>query len=601
MQSERSIWQRPVAASLMLAGLMAALVSAPRAQHTTETSADVAAARQLFDANLDAIRRRDRDAYLATYLQSESLARSGVSGLQLGYAGHAAGASGGNWPDVFVARNLQLVALRPGVVFGSYRYRVAYGTDEHIGISERVFVDTPDGWRIAMTSAFDVPRGTPPPPLALRGATLVTGTGAAPIVNATVLVRAGRIECAGAPADCTIPEDVEVVDVSGTWITPGIIDVHVHLSQSGWLDSATDSSAASALGYEHVQSQLRARSGRTLRSVLGSGVTALFDVGGAPWTWSLRDTLGTDQPHVAAAGPVLSTRALGAQRSPERPILAVGSPATAREAVRYLAAWESNGVTLRVVPSGGRDEHSSEIILDNVSDEARAAGLPLLVHPNAQHDAKLALAAGAHLLVQGVADTEIDDEFIQLAITQGTIYCPTLGLWRAYERGLDGSPEDRSAMAPDPHACAAPRVANIDAVAAPSTEPDASKRSERLRAQLAMRHRVARDNLLRAQRAGIPVAVGSESGGVLAPRDAVYAEMEAMQDAGLTPAQVLESATRIGALALGREADLGTLEAGKIADLLVVDADPTQDIGNIRALRYIMRGGELRGASEYRP
>jgi imidazolonepropionase-like amidohydrolase len=78
----------------------------------------------------------------------------------------------------------------------------------------------------------------------------------------------------------------------------------------------------------------------------------------------------------------------------------------------------------------------------------------------------------------------------------------------------------------------------------------------------------------------------------------VYAEMEAMAAAGLTPMQVLMSATRGGSLALGREAEVGTVEKGKVADLLVLAADPTRDVSNFRSVQAVMRGGVLREIGE---
>ncbi len=74
---------------------------------------------------------------------------------------------------------------------------------------------------------------------------------------------------------------------------------------------------------------------------------------------------------------------------------------------------------------------------------------------------------------------------------------------------------------------------------------------------------------------------------------AVYLEMEALQEAGLTPLEVLTAATRNGALAMGREGDLGTVERGKLADLVVLDADPTADIRNARRVALVVRGGEV--------
>jgi len=73
----------------------------------------------------------------------------------------------------------------------------------------------------------------------------------------------------------------------------------------------------------------------------------------------------------------------------------------------------------------------------------------------------------------------------------------------------------------------------------------------------------------------------------------VYLEMEALQEAGLTPLEVLTAATRNGALAMGRLDDFGTVERGKIADLMVLDADPTADIRNVRRVALVVRGGEV--------
>src|SRR5213593_580990 len=162
---------------------------------TGTASGDLEAARGLFAKNLDAIRRRDREAYLACYLHADTLARTGPDGPQLGYDSLAK-ETGSDWPDLFEGLDLQLVPIRPGLVYGTYRYRVRYGAKEDSGISERFFVKTGDGrtdrartgagatgggrtadggtgaaWKIAVSTAFTAPPGTPPPPRALVGAT----------------------------------------------------------------------------------------------------------------------------------------------------------------------------------------------------------------------------------------------------------------------------------------------------------------------------------------------------------------------------------------------------------------------------------------------
>ncbi|MFY9821632.1 MAG: hypothetical protein WAM82_09620, partial [Thermoanaerobaculia bacterium] len=139
------------------------------AAEATDPKADVAAARAVFEKNLQAIRARDKTAYLSCYLDSEALARTGFEGPQLGYKGLAA-VVGQGWPDHIDADDVHLTPVRPGLVYGTYRYRVRYGGREDTGISERLFLQTPGGWKIAVTTAFTAQPGVPPPPRALVGA-----------------------------------------------------------------------------------------------------------------------------------------------------------------------------------------------------------------------------------------------------------------------------------------------------------------------------------------------------------------------------------------------------------------------------------------------
>src|SRR5512140_2379915 len=139
-------------------------------------ASDVDDARALFERNLAAIVKRDKAAYLACYLDAKTLVRVAPTGPVLGFEDFAKQA-GEKWPDVLESSDLRLTPVSPGVVYGTYRYRVRYGAEEHAGISERVFVKTSGGWRIAVTTAFDAPPGTPPPPRALVGASLYDGNG----------------------------------------------------------------------------------------------------------------------------------------------------------------------------------------------------------------------------------------------------------------------------------------------------------------------------------------------------------------------------------------------------------------------------------------
>ena len=111
---------------------------------TRSISSDTVEARQLFEQNIDAIHKRDRARYLATYLHTEALARNGPAGLELGYEGWSARRDS-TWPDTLVAQNLRVHSIASGVVYGTYCYTVTQKDTTSSGVSERVFVKTPEG------------------------------------------------------------------------------------------------------------------------------------------------------------------------------------------------------------------------------------------------------------------------------------------------------------------------------------------------------------------------------------------------------------------------------------------------------------------------
>jgi hypothetical protein len=119
----------------------------------SNAAADSLAALSLFRENIDAIHKRDSARYLATYLQSPRLVRNGPQGPDFGYDDWAARRNS-TWPDTLIATDLTVVPIASDVVYGTYRYDVRYGDSTSTGISERVFLRTPAGWRIAVTTAF---------------------------------------------------------------------------------------------------------------------------------------------------------------------------------------------------------------------------------------------------------------------------------------------------------------------------------------------------------------------------------------------------------------------------------------------------------------
>lgn len=548
---------------------------------------------EAFRDNVAAIHARDRARYLSHYLHTPALARVGPEGLRRGYDDFARGAGTG-WPDTLVATHFRIVPVTKDVAYGVYRYRVVDSSGSVRGVSERVLVRTPQGWKVAVTTAFPTP-GAAPPPMAIAGATLVDGTGAAPVRDAVVVMRDGRIACAGPRAACPVPADADTVSAADKWVVPGLIDTHVHFSQTGWVDGRPDAlDLRQQYPYETVAAELAARPERFFRSYLCSGVTSVFDVGGFPWTLGLqeRTARSTTAPRVVATGALLSTIDFWLNLPDQRTFIYMADEAGVRQAVRAHKAWGAAAIKVwYIMPPQPPDTARVSALVHAAGDEAHKVGLPLIVHATGLWEAKDALRAGAKVLVHSVWSAPVDDEFIALARAAGATYVPTLTVLDGYSQVAARRFErDRQPLECVDPATRAKALAT-DTVAL-GQRPDAAAERDRA-GRIAQSRALGSANLKTVFAAGIPIALGTDAGNPLTLHGAsVFMELEAMQAAGLAPRDVLVAATRNGARAMGLDST-GTVTPGAVADLLVLDADPLADIGNVRYIALVVRRGEI--------
>jgi len=394
------------------------------------------------------------------------------------------------------------------------------------------------------------------------------------------------------------------VSAAGKWIIPGLVDTHVHFSQTGWVDGRPDAlDLREQYPYDQVEADLHARPERFFRSYLCSGVTSVFDVGGYPWTLDLqaRTAQSSTAPRVLSAGPLLSTIDFWLNLPDQRQFIYMADEATVRQAVRAHKAWGAAAMKVwYIMPPQPPDTARVSALVAAAGDEARKVGLPLIVHATGLWEAKDALRAGARVLVHSVWSAPVDDEFLALARRAGTIYVPTLivpdGYRQVAARRFERERQPLGCVDPGTRA----KALATDSVA-PAKRPTAAvleQRTTRTAQGLAQ----GQANLKRVHDAGIPIALGTDAGNPLTLHGAsVFMELEAMQAAGLTPLDVLVAATRTGARALGLDST-GTVTAGATADLVVLDADPLADIRNVRRIALVVRRGEVytRRELEYR-
>lgn len=434
----------------------------------------------------------------------------------------------------------------------------------------------------------------------LRGATLFDGNGGS-LANSTVIIRDGRIQALGG-AELEVPENAEVIELAGKFITPGLVDAHVHFSQTGFFDGRPDAlDIRDTLPFDSVQARQRSSPGRYFETYLRSGVTAVYDVGGFEWTLDLQKSAEGDlsAPHVGASGPLLTPfpqdRLDGFNVPPARQMLALDSEEFGREYVQRNTALGSTGIKIWSLNLKDTVFMKS---LKAVAAEVQEQGNQLIVHATSLDQAKEGLRLGAKVLVHSVDDQPVDEEFLQLAKAAGVVYCPTLivvpGYTVAYRSLQGGFPLN------DPNRVVDPDTRNLVEASGSFFKyfREPGKYQEMLRSSAAADETLKATmyaNLRKVHEAGIPIALSTDAGnpGTL-HGISVYDELEAMQQAGIPAKALIGMATRNGALAMRRLGDFGTLEPGKMADLIVLDKDPSADAAHFRSITHVMRGGLLR-------
>lgn len=412
--------------------------------------------------------------------------------------------------------------------------------------------------------------------------------------DSTVLITGDRIVSVGPSATAKIPNGVERIDGHGHWLIPGMIDGHVHFFQSGNLYTRPDVADFNAVvPYPNEVARNKARLSATFKVWLASGVTSVIDVGGPFWNFDSRDAADrTDAaPRVHTTGPLISMVARPQLELDDPPIIKIDSADAARELVAKELKRKPDFIKVWFIHLPGTDLAAQEAIVKATADAAHDAHVRLAVHATELDTAKASLRAGADYLVHSVFEEPIDDEFIALMRKNHALLCPTLFVRNGYALALSDrwQPTPDELRLADPQIMAAmhdlekmpkdkipPRAAKLMADAPPIKAPT-----------------VAEENLRKLHDAGIPIVMGTDAGNIgTLHGPSVFREMALMHDAGLTPLEVLRSATTNGALAMGTH-DLGEIAPGKFADLVLLDADPLADVANFSHASKVIKGGRV--------
>jgi len=400
-------------------------------------------------------------------------------------------------------------------------------------------------------------------PTLLRGATLIDGSGSAPLPDSAVLIEGERIAWAGPAAAASVPPNSVEIDVTGLTIMPGLIDCHDHMAHTGF-DLMQRAAAPMSLTMMRIADNLRV--------TLEAGITTVRDAGGLDIGFKLAveeslipgprlvlglsilsRTGGIADPRMRS-GAVLDFMELPGLPSPVRDGVDECRQGV-REVIHAGADWvkcaSTGGVSSPTL--GPLDAALTYDELATIADEAHMLNKRVFVHAYGGQGLVDAVAAGIDCIEHGAYLCR-HPESIERMADEGFWLVPTYMVIALHaERGSPWAQRKARDMQDD-----------------------------------------HRRTLEVALTAGIPIAMGTDAGGYGHGHNAV--ELQHLVENGMTPMQAIVASTSDAARLLEMDADIGTLEPGKFADVLLIDGNPLEDIAILDQqdqLRMVMKGGSV--------
>lgn len=451
------------------------------------------------------------------------------------------------------------------------------------------------------------------PPFAITNVTVIDATGNPPQSAMTVLIANGRITKLVRTNRAKLPANTQIVDGSGKFLIPGLWDMHIHLVNQPNQELSRDWSLPLLVAY---------------------GVVGVRDMGG---DWQMMQQLRQD----IASGKTSGPRIVAPGAFIDGPGFVKKPVNTADEARQQVRELKTSGVDFLKVQANLSPENYRAVLA-----EAKQLGLTVAGHiPEAvsafevaragqrsiEHSSPILPGDGGILMSCSSKEDELRAELLainrdaaapnanrqELRLRQRTLQIQMLDTYDARKcQQLFTLLKQRNVWVV-PTQIWAKRLLplnaedGIDTLAQPwlplqTRNRFAQRRGEGIKVtapeSFALRTRIAektRELVGAMWRAGVPMLAGTDAlDGDVIPGLSLHQELELMVQAGLTPMEALQTATRNAAQYFGATNASGTIAAGKLADLVLLDADPTQNIGNTQKIHAVILQGRLISTSQ---
>ncbi len=430
----------------------------------------------------------------------------------------------------------------------------------------------------------------------IKNAVLIDPANEVSVENAGVLVKGDKILKAGKLSIMKdIPENADVVDVSGKYVIPGLVDGHIHFFQSGGLYTRPDAlDLRHRVPYDEEIKWIRENIDDVFKRNLACGITGIVDVGGPFWNFDVRSQAEKQvlAPEVYVTGPLLTPYVPDAFKIGGSAFTLVLTKEDARREVQKQLKYDPDFIKIWYIVGRGVTAEEYLPTAKTIVEESHKAGKPVYVHATELETAKKAIEAGCDVLVHMVRDQDVDEEFLRMAKENEVVIMPTLWVFHSYTSVYS----KKLALSKKEHLLGNPYVIGTFFDMYELSEDELGERQKRLLAKKGPveTNKTLLKNLKKVYDYGITVAAGTDAGNVgVLHGPGLFHEFDYMSDAGLSAMEILKSATINAAKMLENEERFGTIEKNKHADLVVLNSNPLEDIKNVSDIHLVMKSGKF--------